>query len=388
MSKQLLFIVSNLGFGGSNRSLQNLLNKMDSSLFRADVFALDNSGEFGIFFKKKSDLLSPNAFIHSLIANLDKQRGIQKLHSLIIKLLTKATRYNLQSYLFKRVANCLITQKHYDAVIAFGEGAPTFFVFSMNHPNKIAWIHSDYKSYMGFNNNKNEEKVYERFNSIVCVSEFTAKSFMSVYPNLKQRVYAIYNILDVDMMRHLSMENAETEFDKGKFNIVSIGRLDPVKQLSIIPSIASELVGTGCDFCWYIIGPIGTKAEYEALMFNMKKYNSWDYVKILGEKKNPYCYIIQSDLLVNISKSEACPYVVNEAKILNTPVVCTNFGSAKEFIDYDVNGYFEPLEKIADRIRFLMNNSDKYSAIKSALSTFTYDNQRILDQFYQLVHRS
>ena len=43
-------------------------------------------------------------------------------------------------------------------------------------------------------------------------------------------------------------------------------------------------------------------------------------------------------MVVSTSVSEACPNVINEAKILHTPIVATNFGSVYEFIEDGVNG--------------------------------------------------
>ena len=88
---------------------------------------------------------------------------------------------------------------------------------------------------------------------------------------------------------------------------------------------------------------------------------------------------------MNTSISEACPYVINEAKILGTPVVCTDFGSAKEFIDYGINGFYEPIEKVADRIICLIKNPNELLRVKNTLIDFRYNNWQILQQIYSLV---
>ena len=132
---------------------------------------------------------------------------------------------------------------------------------------------------------------------------------------------------------------------------------------------------------------MGTHTEYNLLKHNLSKYQVIDKVKILGEINNPYNYMIKANLLVNTSLSEANPYVINEAKILHIPVVCTNFGSAKELIDYGVNGYYEPLEKISERIKYLIDNPEKYNSLRGKLATFHYDNDKILSKVYFLLNR-
>ena len=109
-----------------------------------------------------------------------------------------------------------------------------------------------------------------------------------------------------------------------------------------------------------------------------------DCVIYLGEKDNPYCYIRNSELLVNTSLSEACPYVINEAKILHKPVVCTDFGSAEEFIENGVNGYISPIESIHEPIISLIKNQELYDKMVSNISDFVYDNKRIINQIVGL----
>ena len=386
MPKQILFVITNLGSGGTNRSLQNLLSKIDTSRYKADVFVMAHQGPY------RDELLNctilpRNKYVDALIALLEQRKGINKLGSFVIKLIAKVTKYKFQDLLFRKISNKLIDKKQYDAVIAYCEGVPTQFICYVKHHNKIAWIHCDYASYLENNPALNEDNLYNTFNSIVCVSEYTKGSFLKFYPDFAGKVYAIYNILDDEMMKKQAQLESDTLFDKKKFNIVSIGRIDPIKHLSAIPVLARELIDGGSNICWYIIGPVGTHAEYDLLKRNITKYNVHDSVKLLGEKNNPYCYIINADLLVNTSLSEANPYVINEAKILHVPVVCTNFGSAKELINYGVNGYYEPLDKISERIKSLIDNSDKYNSIKAELSTFIYDNDAILSKVYLLINK-
>lgn len=384
--KQILFVITHFGSGGTNRSLQNLLNKMDASRYKADVFVMAHQGPYSIELHNCT-LLPKDRYIDALIARLDKRKGIEKLPSMIVKLAARMTKYRFQDFLFKRISIKIKNKKHYDAVIAYSEGVPTRFVYYMNHHNKIAWIHCDYASYREHNSNVNEENLYRTFHSIVCVSDYTKESFKKIYPDLSSKVHSVYNIIDNILIWKQSQLECDIKFDKKKFNIISIGRIDPIKQFSLIPSIARKLIDKGGEICWYIIGPVGTKGEFDLLKENLKIYDVIENVKLLGEITNPFCYLINSNLLVNTSKSEANPYVINEAKILHIPVVCTNFGSSIELIDYGVNGYYEPLDRICNRIQFLIDNPDKYFSLKEELSNFVYDNDIILSKVYSLLNK-
>ena len=386
MKKSVLFVVTNLGTGGIMRSLQNFLNCYDSSQYDVDVFALTHQGAFNGELKYCT-VIPYQRLLDASIARYEYQKGLARIDSLFVKILNKATKYRFQTYLFKITANKLVNKKHYDAVIGFSEGVPTTFVSLMNHPNKIGWIHCDYASYKQLNGDRSELATYQKLQHIVCVSDFTAKSFCSIYPLLTDKTTFIYNIIDEAMMKSKAKEEIEEIINDDCFNILSIGRIDPVKRFSIIPRLAREIKDAGCNIRWYVVGPKGTTDEVKSLNSNMRKYKTEGIVQLLGEKKNPYPYIAKVDLLVNTSVSEACPYVINEAKILRTPVVCSDFGSAKEFVSNGKNGYSVPIEQMADCIVRLIKHPQKLQQMRDNLSFFCYDNEKILKQIYNKVFK-
>ena len=384
MKKRILFVVTYLDTGGISRALQNFLNCYDTSLYGVDVFAMAHQGVYQGNLKN-CVLLPPDRMINAAIGRYEHQRGITKVESLVCKIIDKVSGYRFHNYLLRKAGKKLVEKAQYDAVIGFSEGLPTLFVSMMKHPNRIGWIHCDYANYLKVGSGKLEQDIYESLQSVVCVSEFTRETFIKIYPSLSDRTYAIYNILDDKMMRSKSSEPIDEPFDDSCFNIVSIGRIDPVKRLSIVPELACKITDAGCKIRWYVIGPKGTDGELQLLLENRSKYQMEEVVLLLGEKANPYPYIAQADLLVNTSISEACPYVINEAKILGTPVVCTDFGSAKEFVDNGRNGYCESIGDMADRIIWLVQNPNRINGMRECLSHFAYDNTQILRKIDTLI---
>ncbi len=385
MKKHILFVISSFSTGGILRSLQNFLNQYNTQGFAVDVFALAHQGVFEGQLNN-CIVLPCNRLVDSILTRYDSQKGIKRAICALSKIFNRLTKGSYKNLVYKEVANGLIRRKKYDAVIGFSESEPTFFVASMNHPNKIGWIHCDYASYYELIHYKTEKQVYDNLNAIVCVSDYTLQSFVSIYPEFKNKTCFIYNIIDEKMMREQATYKIDGFYEENAFIIVSVGRLDPVKRLSVIPQIACEVIKAGCLIKWYVIGPQGGNPdEKNLLLHNIKKYEVESCVKPLGEKKNPYPYIAKADLLVNTSVSEACPYVINEAKILGTPVICTDFGSAKEFIDYGVNGYYKPIGQISDIIIQLIKNPIGLKTIRNNLYHFKYDNQGILNKIYSLI---
>lgn len=384
MKRRILFVVTYFDCGGINRALQNLLNCIEANRYDIEVFGMVPDGMFTSLYKK-CRVLPRQLLLSALMARYAQQTGSIRVLSLLLKVLNKATKGYAGNAIKKNAAKRLM-RRGYDTVVAFSEGAPTTFVNLMHHPNSVAWIHCDYSSYMQLMGNVDERLLYSHFKHIVCVADFPRRSFLSFYPELTSRTTTIYNIIDDDMMKTMSKDEIKESFSENIFHIISVGRLDLVKRLSIVPVLAKQLIDNGCQFRWYVIGPKGgTLAEYEQLQKNISDQGVSEEVFYLGEKDNPYAYISRADLLVNTSVSEACPYVINEAKILHTPVVCTNFGSAAEFVDNGVNGFICPIEEMANTIVNYIIDKELQGIIKSNLSSFKYNNEALLKQVYQLL---
>jgi glycosyltransferase involved in cell wall biosynthesis len=270
-------------------------------------------------------------------------------------------------------------------VIAFAEGYITEFVSTIKG-HKAAWIHIDYKRYLDYTGNRNEDGIYESFDRIVIPSHFSTKSFEEVYPKLKKRICVVPNMIDTTHIKRLSMQNANMDYIFESYKgvkIVSVGRICNEKRFFEIPAIAKELVAQGVKFKWYIIGD-GSAIETNVLKDSIQTNIVSDYVILLGRKDNPYPYIADSDLLVSTSLSETFSYVVFEAKALGTPVICADFGTAPEILN-ETEGIISPIDGMADVIKNLLSNRAKHEQLKNNLQNYRYDNQIILDRINQIV---
>lgn len=384
--KRLLFVITYLDCGGICRSLQNFLNKYDTSRYDIDVFAMVHCGMYCGEFRNCS-ILKANPIVEALISRYGSIRGSKKLLSVFLKLLRKVFGLSFRDRIFKIAGRKLIKSMQYDKIIAFSEDVPTRLVSFMKHPHKVAWIHCDYSNYIKGVSAKDEHAVYSQFESIVCVSAYTRDVFVSFYPDLKERITFAYNIMDTEMMKGMSGLPQDPSFDRNVFNIVSVGRIDPVKRFSIIPKIASSVIkNIDKEIRWYIIGPSGGQPdEYNKLINGIKEFELEETVILTGEQSNPYNFISRADLLVNTSMSEACPYVINEAKILGTPCICTDFGSAREFVENGKTGIITPIDEMPSTIVSVLSNPGLYNGIKANLENYMYDNASVLARYYSIL---
>lgn len=386
MKERVLYVVSSFGTGGVCRALQNTFNCLDTNKYDVDVFAIIPEGVYRGEFKN-CKMLDSNYVLSSICPNYYTLHGFKKVIGYVGKVLNRLSGGCLISFAMRCVVNRLLKRENYQAVIAYSEGLPTKFVSEAVHTNKIAWIHCDYQNYLKIVD-KNEYHIYQRFEKIVCVSEFTRMSFLNVYPNLASNTHCIYNVLDSGFIKKMSKQMQIPQYEGNFVNVVSVGRVDPVKRFSEIPRIVSEIKNAN-KVKWYIVGPaVGNQEEFKLLQANIEKYEVQAQVVPLGEKSNPYPYIANADILVCVSLSEACPYVINEAKVLGVPIVSTNFGSALEFIEDRKDGIITPLERMPNVLDELIENYKMYDRIKKNLSVFEYNNVKIMSAIYSLISAS
>ena len=108
---------------------------------------------------------------------------------------------------------------------------------------------------------------------------------------------------------------------------------------------------------------------------------------LLGFTANPYSYMRQCDVYVQTSRHEGFGLTIAEARILNRPVVCTNFEACSMQMVDGKNGLitsFEPSD-IADAIERLMNDKQLYQDIQDYLKTEKKGNVEEIENFYKLI---
>ena len=382
--KRILFIMSSWGAGGTNGAMSSIYHSYDKSEWDISVFLLSRTGKRDVPYK--SLLLDNQPFLSAYYCNRREFVGAERLLFFIAKMTKKvvsAVGINLEPFLFRRAAKMIEKTKQFDTIVAFIEGNVTRFGTYFSTPSKVAWIHCDYNNYLP--KGKSEEKYYSQYKSIVTVSKYTSQVFAERYPSLRDKVFTVYNLFDVERVKRLSLEPVDdSRFLTDSFTIISVGRVHPVKQFSSIPQIAACLLTKGYKFRWYIIGPDFDVTESKRLKENIAHYNVADCVYQLGGKSNPYPYFKNADLYVCTSFSEACPMVFNEARCVGIPVVSTDFPSAFEFITNEKDGLITSLDKLDDSLGHLMDDKELYSALQESSANYQYDNSKLLNQMNQL----
>ena len=352
-------------------SLYSLLSVMDPNKIHVDVFSRVHSGPY---YKRMPNcsILKENIWLSHTICERSLFAKIATKFLLGIRKMLEPIGIDMYA-LYHHIGGKQIHSDEYDAVIGYDESMARLISY-FPAKRRINWIHSDYRRYA---QGRDETKYYDRIDAVVCVSNFVKGVFSAVYPQYAEKVFAIHNVINVEDVRKKSLEAIDdSRFTIDTYTIVSCGRLDPVKQFSLIPEFAAQLKDQGAKpFKWYIIGG-GNDYEQKVIETEIANKKVKENVIILGMKNNVYPYIAKSDLYVCTSSSESFPMVVNEAKALLIPVISNSFPSATESIRNGVDGVICKMENMVECILQQMSNpltinADSYmSETSSIISDF------------------
>ena len=377
MINHILFIIPGTKIGGTLSSFISIYNALNDHC-NIKVLPLFNCDVDGLPFSKS---LISNSLLNAYNGPFSSLSVYEKLLALFVKpykryLLTRNDQ--LSSIVARKVVKQISQKQRFDVVVGFSEGISTKLASFFNESKRVSWIHCDYKRYFeDVINRRDESKTYNKHDTIVCVSDYTRNSFISIYPVLAHKTVYIYNLLDIKRIKMMSETVPDDKcFVNDRFTIISVGRIDPVKRFSEIPIIASKLKQTGFCFRWYILGPNGDSQEASLLQRRIVDLDVEDDVLWLGEKPNPYTYMSRSDLYVCLSSSEACPMVFNEAKVIGLPIVTTDFGSAYEFIMPGKNGIITTLKDMSSAILDYASGRLVLGGLQE--SSYLYDNNNLI----------
>lgn len=368
MKKKILIVLPGCNKGGVLSSLLALIHSEFVKKYEVSLFVVNPIG-IEQYHDLQSRVIGRSRLLICMHADKSSLKGIYKIIAICMRVIHKIpfagnSIYDfIQNYIVKKIEYA----NKFDCIISYQESISVYFVSKFTNPNKITWIHCDYSR--GISNQPIEKYVYSKYRKIICVSKATKESFLKVYPEFSDKVEYVYNIADYsDIIQKSKMQISDLNFIKSTFTMISVGRICKVKRFDIIPKIACELKMANCKFVWYIIGRAVEGTAFSSIMKNIKEYDVEDCVKVVGEKANPYPFFKSADLLVSTSISEACPMIFNEAKILNLPIISSDFPSAYEFIVPGKDGYICDIDTMPVIIKQVIQNGAMYRSLKPDIS--------------------
>ena len=371
--KNILIISHAMEIGGAERALLGLLYSIDYTKYKVDLFLCRHDGELLKEIPKDVNLLDTNQSRYLAIPMklLLKEKAFKMLYGrLKAKILSKNTVKKLGlkpenqvalTYSHKytyRYMDFINPNKEYDLAISFL--TPHYICINKcNAKKKIAWIHTDYSTIDI--DVKTELDMWNRFDYIASISDQCTKAFLEKFPTLEDKIIRIDNIVTKDMLEKQSNENID-EMKDDCIKLLSVGRFSYAKNFDNVPEICSEILKSGINVKWYIIGFGG---DEQLIKDKIKEYNMQEHVIILGKRSNPYPYIKACDIYLQPSRYEGKAVTVREAQILHKPVIITRFPTSSSQLVDGVDGVVVPMDnkECAKDIVEFINNKDLQSNI-------------------------
>jgi len=396
MKKKILFVIPSLDAGGAEKSLINLLNAMDYSLFEVTVLVFHGKGIFLKSIPKSVKLITvygnflyfSESIFTSVCAFLKQGKLTLATHRILFFLKNKIEKNTskAEQVSWKHLSKAIPELKEeYDAAIGALEKSSIYYVVEkVKAKTKIGWIHTNYS-------NSGMQKdfdlpFFERLNYMVTISEECKDDLKFNFPNIKDKIKVIHNIVSPKLIKELSEEKiVDSKFDTTAISILTIARLSKEKGIDLALEAALQLVKMGKYFKWYIIGE-GDERVY--LETKIKEYQLENSFILLGLKANPYPYVKQSFIYVQPSRYEGKSLAIDEAKILSKPIITTNYPTAKDQIDHGVNGIICEMNPmaLAQQILALTENPNLIEKFIFNLKEMNLSTETEITNFYKLIY--
>lgn len=311
--QKVLFLIHDLGQGGAEKVLVNLVNNMDYSKFDITVMTLFDSGENRQF----------------LGSNVKYKTWCKKMipgNSRLMKLFSP------------EMLHKLIVKERYDIEIAYLEG-PCARVISGccdQSVKKLAWIHIEQhtaeRAATSFRSVSEAKECYRRFERIICVSQTVKQDFAQAL-QIPVPHEVLYNTNESDKILRFSQEAVDQGMmDSDAIKLVGVGKLLKSKGFDRVARIVKRLKEQGYPVYFYILGE---GPERSRLQEYIQQNGLEDSVTLLGYQLNPYKYVAKCDLFVCASFAEGFSTAATEALIVGIPVCTVEVSGMKEMLGED-----------------------------------------------------
>lgn len=301
--KRIAIFQSDLGVGGIQKSVINLLTRIDTRRVSVDLF-LSQRDEFW------NVKLPEEIKIHYL-------KPIPRLCSFIPFDMAK----KLINYEFAALPE-------YDLAVDFNSYQCSCAIGAITVPAKkrVMWIHnnveiklrSEWKYRILWNCFKGKFKYYDGF---VPVSGALAEPFKRCSGVYDKPFTVIQNVINVDEINEkMRCEPENISVEENCVNFVALGRLCHQKGYDIMLDAFAEACKTRDDIRLYIIGD---GPDRNALEQQCAKLGISDKVSFLGSRENPYCCMKLMDAFISTSRYEGQPLNIMEAMAVGLPLYCS-----------------------------------------------------------------
>ena len=386
--KTILLVIDNMKIGGIQKNMLNLVTELCDK-YDLTLCVFNPVGEYMSLIPKQVKIITPE----SSFRYLGMSNAEAKIH--LKDFLCRTFYYVIMRLFGNRIMyKCMMkTQKmlgSYDYAISgmqsavagvFYSGCNELILERVKAKQKAAYIHCDY-ILSGIDNSYNRT-VYRRFDKIIVPNRSNYNQFVSVLPDLKDKVCIVNNFCNYAEVFEKSMIDTVI-YDSEKTNVVTIARISPEKGIDRAIAVFERLKKDGYSFTYHVIGGGG---EYDEMCKHIEACGLADSIFLHGYDSNPYKYLKNADLFLLPSRNEAAGLVIDEARALGVPVLSTRTVAAEETLSlHDCGWVCENSEDgIYEKMKNLLDNTTQIKEKHSFLKGANVDNAIPVKQFEQML---
>ncbi len=316
----IVFVMPQLHTGGAERVIVNIINYLDRDSFDISLILFKESGSL-------IDRLSQDINIYNLnISSVAK--GIPLLLLKIYQLkpdivFSGIGNLNLYISIFIPLVRPFLLKTRW---IARQASILTLNNKQEKNPKLYEWLY---------------KRVYKNYNKVICQSQYMRDDLIKNYNFPKEKSVVINNPIDTKNIDILANEPISKPIFNNKIRLISVGQLRFEKRQDLLIEAFAKLDNR---YALTIVGDGIKRGELERLALELKVK---DRIAFLGNKKNPYKYIKNSNILILTSEYEGFPNVVLEANYCGLLAVSFNsVGGVSEIIKDGINGLLVPFKNI------------------------------------------
>lgn len=327
MKKNIFISGMSAELGGIEKSLIEILKFLDGKGYDIDLLLWKQHGELLKYIPSNVNILkspSPGSLTECI-----KSKNIGRIFRYLkLKVYTIFLKVPWKS--FKKQNN------HYEIAISFTQDgySPYYIIDNVEAEKKILWYH--HGNYVGNATQiKIDERYYNKYDSIVTVSESNKKMLLNTFPNIVTRIKVIPNLIDVDGIISASKADCDVFNGFSGCKLVTVGRVSNEKGQLFAIDVANELRSRGFDFRWCFVG------DGPDMLECLNKVNALgleNHCIFVGAKENPYSYMNIADVYIQPSFVESEAITLKEAMVLNKSIIASNLPAIVETLGFGKYG--------------------------------------------------
>lgn len=387
--KKIAFIVRDLAGGGVERTLFNLMDAIDKTKYELTLLVFSNTGKMVSQIPDKVRVidLSETHYLFDRVL-FDSKEGVKSLlkKGQLFKAIDLAIFDRKSNYLAdKRGAGAMYQyyaqklpdlEEQYDLAVDFygyGDYTGAYIIDKVKAEKKVTWIHDENQPWT-----KAMAEYYPKFDRIFACSKRCAENFQNTFPELKDKIGVLYNLIPVESILEMSKKDVPQLSDKT--NLATVGRLSKQKGYDIAIEAAKLMKQAGFPFTWYFVG---TGVEEENLKQLVQEYELEKDVIFCGFDLNPYRYMAACDLYVQPSRHEGYCTTITEAFVLGKVIVAADVSGVREQLIHGETGWIleettpECLSNELQRIDQVIRNNIEVN-VRSRKIDFSLEVRKLL----------